>query len=146
MRIAGHWETGDEGIARPLLQASVHSADGTLFTDDFLIDTGADRTVFSAALFARLKLPYRNASPQSALSGVGGQVGSVLLTTVLELTHEGGGPVRVRGEFAAFTDPAATDLNILGRDVLDNFDLIVSRRRDEIHLLGGNHQYLIKGN
>jgi hypothetical protein len=49
----------------------------------------------------------------------------------------------VRGEFAAFTDPTATDLSILGRDVLENFDVITSRRSSAVLLLAGNHRYLI---
>jgi hypothetical protein len=32
-------------------------------------------------------------------------------------------------------------VSILGRDVLDNFDVIVSRRRDEVLLLAPNHRY-----
>ncbi len=47
----------------------------------------------------------------------------------------------MHGDFAAFTDPRATDLSILGRDVLGNFDAILSRRRDEVLLLASNHQY-----
>jgi hypothetical protein len=30
---------------------------------------------------------------------------------------------------------------ILGRDVLDNFDVILSRRRNEVLLLAPNHHY-----
>ena len=43
------------------------------------------------------------------------------MKTVVELTNDGGGPARIRGEFAAFTDAMATDLSILGRDVLTEF-------------------------
>jgi len=50
--------------------------------------------------------------------------------------------VRLASESA--TDAAATDFSVLGRDVLDNFDLIVSRRRQEICLLAGNHGYRIE--
>ena len=59
----------------------------------------------------------------------------MLVATALEFRAADGGAARVRGEFAAFTDPLATDLSVLGRDVLDNFDLILSRRHDEILLL-----------
>jgi hypothetical protein len=68
----------------------------------------------------------------------------VLVNTVVEFTKEDGGPVRVRGEYAAFTDPAATDLSILGRDVLDLFDIIVSKRRQEVLLVAGNHRYRVE--
>ena len=47
-------------------------------------------------------------------------------------------------EFATFIDSTATDLSILGRDVLNHFDLILSRRRNEVLLLASNHQYRYK--
>ena len=50
----------------------------------------------------------------------------------------------LRGEFAGFTDPTATDLSILGRDVLDHFDVLISRRRNEILLLAPRHRYRIE--
>jgi hypothetical protein len=31
---------------------------------------------------------------------------------------------------------------ILGRDILDHFDVIVSRRRDQVLLVAGNHHYV----
>jgi hypothetical protein len=46
-------------------------------------------------------------------------------------------------ESAAFTESTATDLSILGRDVLDNFDVITSRRRNAVLLLAGNHRFQI---
>jgi hypothetical protein len=68
----------------------------------------------------------------------------VLVTTVIEFIRDDGGSVRVRGEIAGFTDPAATDLSVLGCDVLDNFDLILSRRCNEILLLAPTHQYRVE--
>jgi hypothetical protein len=40
-------------------------------------------------------------------------------------------------------EPESTDRSILGRDVLDNFDLILSRRREEVLLLALNHRYQV---
>jgi hypothetical protein len=77
------------------------------------------------------------------LAGVGGGQASVLVRTTLTLYADDGSPARIQGEFAAFTDPAAADLSILGRDVLDHFDLVVSRRRNEVLLLVTNHWYQI---
>ena len=53
-------------------------------------------------------------------------------------------PAHIRGEFAAFTDPTVTDLSILGRDVLNHFDVILSRRRNEVLLFAPNHQYRVE--
>ena len=54
-----------------------------------------------------------------------------------------GGPVIVRGKFTAFTDPLTTDLSVMGRDVLNNFDVIVSRPNSEVLLLAPRHGYQV---
>jgi hypothetical protein len=48
-------------------------------------------------------------------------------------------------KFAAFTQSTGMDYSILGRDVLDNFDVILGRQRREVVLLAGNHQNQIIG-
>jgi hypothetical protein len=144
MLIVGEWQVGDDGVTRPIVRANVFGADGRSVTDDFLVDSGADRTVFSATLMARLQLLARSAQPGLALSGIGGERAFVVVTTVIEFPCGDGGPVRVRGEFAGFTDPTVTDLSILGRDVLDHFDVLISRRRNEILLLAPRHRYHIE--
>jgi Aspartyl protease len=144
MLIAGEWQLFDDGVTRPTVHALVLSGDGNPVSEDFLLDTGADRTVFSAALLAQLPLPTKSTQPGFSLSGIGGARDFVLVTTVLEFTRDDGGPLRVRGEFAGFTDLAATDLSVLGREVFDNFDLIISRRRNEILLIAPRHQYRIE--
>jgi hypothetical protein len=112
-------------------------------SESFLIDSCADRTVFSAYLLAKLNFTGNHAAAGMALKGVGGESAFVLVDTVLDFKRDDGGVVHIRGGFAAFTDPAATDLSILGRDVLNIFDVIVSKRRNEVLLLAGNHQYRV---
>lgn len=123
--------------------AEVFGADGSRHSERFLVDTGADSTAFSAALLQKLQFLGNHAHPGYSLQGIGGSSAFVIVTTVIELTRDDGGPARIRGSFSAFTDPAATDLSILGRDVLANFDVITSRRRNEVLLLAGNHQYQV---
>jgi len=144
MLVRGEWQLRDDGVMRPIVRARV-GGDGSPVPENFLIDSGADRTVLSAVLVTRLQLPARSAPPGFILSGIGGTSAFVLVTTVVEFLRDDGRPVRVRGEFAGFTDPTATDLSILGRDVLDHFDLVLSRRRSEIFLLAPRHQYRIEG-
>ncbi len=144
MVIVGEWQLFDDGVTRPIVRAKVHKGDSTLIAEDFLIDSGADRTVFRAALLEQLHIPAQEPPLDVTLSGIGGTSEFVLVTTIIEFIRDGGRPVRVRGEFAGFTDPTATDLSVLGRDVLDNFDLILSRRRNEILLLAPNHQYHVE--
>jgi len=95
-------------------------------------------------LLARLRFPVKIPQPGFTLGGIGGTSNFVLVTTIVEFSRDDGGTIRVRGEFAGFTDLAATDLSVLGRDVLDNFDLIISRRRNEILLIAPRHQYRIE--
>jgi hypothetical protein len=110
MLVTGEWQLRDDGVMRPIVRAKVLGGAGNLVPENFLIDSGADRTVFSATLLAQLQLPTKSAQPGVTLSG----------------------------------DPTATDLSVLGRDVLDNFDLVISRRRNEILLLAPRHQYRIE--
>lgn len=144
MRIFGEWFCCEDGIMRPTIRAGVLGADGQLRRDRFLVDPGADRTVFSAELSGKLGLSFRNPSEGEGLKGISGQAPFVVGSAILEFIRDDEGTARVRGEYAAFTDPDATDLSILGRDVLDNFDVIISKRRNEILLLAPNHQYRIE--
>jgi hypothetical protein len=143
MQIIGEWFLCDDGMPRPIVRAQVFGTGKIIVNEHFLVDTGADRTVFSAALTGQLQLSVKQSPDELTLVGIGGGSGYVLLSTQLEFTRDDGGPARVQGEFAAFTDPVATDLSILGRDVLNHFDVIVSRRRNAVLLLSPNHQYQV---
>jgi hypothetical protein len=134
----------DDGATRPVIRAKVEAADGTLERDIFLVDSGADRTVFSARLLWKLGFPMTPSSGNSILQGIGGVSDSVVVKTVVELTRDHGGVVDLRGEFAAFTDSTASDLSILGRDILNLFDVILSRRRSEVLFLASNHQHRVE--
>jgi hypothetical protein len=141
MLIAGEWRLCDDGVTRPTLLAKVQAADGTFLPEVFLVDSCADCTVLGAALLNKLHLAPSLTPIGLTLRGVGGKSDFAVVNTVLEFVNDVGGPAHVRGQFAAFTDPLATDLSILGRDVLNNFDVILSRRRNEVVLLATNHRY-----
>jgi hypothetical protein len=143
MEIAGEWYRGDDGTTRPFILVNVLGENNVLASDRFLIDTGADRSVLSEALLDELKLPVREPPTEERLVGVGGPNRFVLVNTVLIFTTNDGGTARFRGEFAAFLDSSAIDSCVLGRDVLDHLDLILSRRRNEVRLLGTNHTYQV---
>ena len=143
MRIAGTWYKCDDGLIRPVLLVRVRGGTGSAIDEKFLIDSGADRTVFSATLLDQLGGPTAPAPTGLSLGGVGGTQAFVQVQAALELARDDGGMATVRGDFAAFTDPTATDLSILGRDVLKHFDLIFGRNQSEIVLLSGNHRYQV---
>jgi hypothetical protein len=142
MRIEGEWFECDDGVVRPTVRAHVHGAAGIVERERFLIDTGADRTVLNADFLQRLQLAGDPPPVGFGLAGVGGETAVQIVRTVLELSGDDGRPALIRGELSAFTSPDATDLSILGRDVLDNFDVIISRRRDEV-LLAPPHEYQV---
>ena len=141
MIVVGTWFECDDGITRPVLEVHVGAADGTFVSENFLIDTGADCTVLSAALLTKLAQPTR---AMSDVSGVGGRAPVVEVETVLRIPGSDGRSLKIHGPFTAFADPKATDLSILGRDILDEVDLIVSRRREEVLLLYKDHAYRIE--
>lgn len=71
MRINGEWYVGDEGIARPVIRGDIRGRDGSWQRTPFLVDTGADRTVFSAAMFALLGFPtITSHDPSAGLAAV----------------------------------------------------------------------------
>ncbi len=143
MRIVGDWFLFEDGESRPILRAKVQTGRGMMVTEQFLVDTGADRTVFSAALLQQLASPVEPAPADERMLGIGGAAPYVIVESTIELTRDDGGPAVVRGKFAAVTDPLATDLSVMGRDVLNNFDVIVSRPKNEVLLLAPRHCYQI---
>jgi hypothetical protein len=143
MLIRGEWFLCQDGMTRPGVPIDVVGVGGILLHRRFLLDSAADQTVFSAALLADLGLPSSAPPPRLTYQGIGGASPIVVVTTVLEFARADGGTARGRGPFAAFTDPLATEVSILGRDVLDHFDVIFSRRRNEVFLLAPAHSYAV---
>ena len=56
MQINGEWYLGDDDIVRPVIRGEILAGNGSWVKAPFLVDTGADRTVFSAAILANLRL------------------------------------------------------------------------------------------
>ncbi len=142
MVIPGQWWFCRDGIMRPVVCGRVLRGDGAWRAVNFLVDTGADRTVLTADVLADVGLTA--ADPEEQLAGAGGLVASVLVKTTIRMERNDGGAVTVQGRFAAFRDPNALDMSLLGRDVLDIFPVIVDRPRSFVCLLGQGHQYVIQ--
>ena len=143
MRVLGKWFLCDDGVTRPAVEVHVFDVDNKPHHEIFLVDSLADRTVLTATLLSKLRLPTRRLGPGLALVGIGGQQEAVIVTTKLEFVRDDGVPVAVSGDFTGFVHPAAADMSVLGRDVLNNFDVILSWRRKEVLLLAPNHQYSV---
>jgi hypothetical protein len=141
MRIDGSWLLCDDGVVRPVILGEALAAGGTWVPVTFLVDSGADRTVFSADTLRDLALPALTSEEQ--LGGVGGQAASVAVETKIRLTRETATPVVISGRFSAFTDPKSMDMSVLGRDITNLFALIIDRPQEVVCLLSQNHRYAI---
>jgi len=109
----------------------------------FLVDTGADRTVFSAPVLAALSLQPTLASER--LGGVGGIVTPIAIETHVRFRRETGrGMVVFRGQYVAVTEREALDMSVLGRDIIGLFALIVDQPGKVICLLRQRHRYVIE--
>lgn len=145
MVIAGEWSREEDGLFRPMVEICALTTGRETAFEPFLVDTGADCTVFSARLLAKLALPRDALLAGSVLQGLGGRSGSVVIGATLVFGTADGRTGNVAGNYLATPEPTALDLSVLGRDVLDNFDVIVSRRRNEVLLIIGNDTYAVAG-
>jgi len=141
MLVKGEWYPCDDGIERPVIRGEARAADGQWVRVIFLVDSGADRTVFTAQKL--FELGYGAHGERVRLGGVGGTAESVNIDSTIRLAHEHGGLIRLPGTYSAFVDLETLDMSVLGRDVLDNFVLIVDRLGDGIYLLNQRHGYQI---
>jgi hypothetical protein len=143
MRINGEWLQCDDGDIRPVIRGEILGQDGQWRELEFLVDTGADRSLISATVLEDSQLPHL---PQDVpVGGLGGMADTVIVQTQMRLTRDDGKTFVVRGKFAACTQVEALELSVLGRDVLDHFTLIVDRAEELVVMLAGHHSYSIQG-
>jgi hypothetical protein len=144
MRVNGEWLVCDDGIIRPIVLGVVRAANGEMIEVTFLLDAGADRTVFSAR-FVRWLHPLRTSeAEQVQLAGVGGHVSTLTVDTVIGFIRDDGRVATVRGPFTVFNDRESAELSVLGRDVTNNFSVIYDYPNRAVALLSGPHYYEIK--
>jgi predicted aspartyl protease len=141
MVISGMWHQCDDGVVRPVIHAEVRTNDGSWIKAPFLLDTGADRTVFSADILAALGLSFIRSAEH--IGGIGGLVESVVVETQIRLTRENAGKVVFRGQYAGVTEVDALDMSVFGRDLTNLFVVIVDWPQQVVSLLGQRHRYAI---
>jgi predicted aspartyl protease len=141
MRFNGEWLQCDDGVVRPVIRADILTGDGLSRAAEFLVDTGADRTVISANVLESLNLQPEPA--EDRIGGVGGFVDSVTVTTQIRLTRDDGGTAKLRGAYSACASYEALDMSVLGRDILEMLAVIVDRRANVVALLEGKHRYTV---
>lgn len=143
MRVEGRWHRFQDGVLRPVLDAAVHTPNGTWQSVTLLLDAGADRTVFDASFLTLLSPLVVPVDQTPALGGVGGKVSAVFVQTRLSFTRDDGKRVTVQGPFGVFTELTSSDVSVLGRDVTNNFDVIYSYPQRYVTLLAPPHTYQI---
>jgi Retroviral aspartyl protease len=137
MRFNGEWLLGADGVLRPVLLAEVRLPDGSWRAAHFLVDTGADHTVFEPDLTAAFSA---TGAPAVQLEGIAGAIASQPVQTAIRLTDEQGNRINLPGTFAGLVGATNLDLGILGRDVLNHFACIVDRPGDVVCLLYPRHR------
>jgi len=144
MRINGAWLPGADGVIRPTVQGAVRLANGKWLEVSFLLDAGADRTVFSSDFLSFLQPLEVIGTQEIVLGGVGGAADSITIETSIGFVREDDQMITVRGVFGVFTKGESADLSILGRDITNNFSVIYDYPQQVIALLGPPHAYGIE--
>jgi hypothetical protein len=143
MRVGGEWLVCEDAVIRPIVTGVVRLPDGEVVEIPFLLDGGADRTVFSSRYLYRLQT-LETTEDRIKLAGVGGPVESITVNTAIGLIRDDGRVVTVRGSFAVFTQGESAELSVLGRDVTNNFSVIYDYPNRAVALLAAPHYYEIK--
>jgi len=143
MIVSGQWLKCDDEVIRPSVLGQVRAADGQMVDVTFLLDAGADRTVFSSRFLSLLQ-PLETSEDQIHLAGVGGSVDSITIATVIAFVRDDGRRVTVRGSFGQFAKAENAELSVLGRDITNNFSVIYDYPNQAVALLAAPHYYVIK--
>ena len=144
MRVNGQWLICEDGVERPVVLGLVRTADQEMVEVTFLLDAGADRTVFCSDFLTLLR-PLESSTPEQIhLAGVGGTVGSITVGTVIGFVRDDGRVATVRGQFGVFTEGESAEVSVLGRDVTNNFSVIYDYPNRAVALLALPHYYVIK--
>jgi len=141
MQINGEWLLCDDGVVRPVIRGEILTNERLWQPAEFLVDTGADRTVFSAATLSKLGL--QPIVVQERLGGLGGLIDAVVVATQIQRTRETGSKAVFRSQYAAVTAVEALDICVLGRDITGLFTVLVDQPGNLVCLLGQRHRYTI---
>jgi len=118
MRVNGAWLSGEDGVIRPIVPGAVRLAGGEWLEVSFLLDAGADRTVFSSDFFSFLQPLEVVGAETILLAGVGGGAASITIETAIAFVRDDTEMVTVRGTFGVFTRGESADLSILGQTIV----------------------------
>lgn len=143
MLFHGSWFLAPDRVLRPIIKAYLFASDGSSCIIPFMVDSGADRTVFSAEALDAIGIEWPEATDLQ-LEGVGGRARVVNVDLAIYLTREMGNMVRFNGPYLGFPEPNDLEISILGRDLLNNFAVILDRKKEVVLLVAPNHTYSIQ--
>ncbi|HEY3135667.1 MAG TPA: hypothetical protein VGL29_06410 [Blastocatellia bacterium] len=106
MHVNGDWFVCEDGVIRPIVIGLVKIGAGQLIEVTFLLDAGADRTVFSFGFLSELAPLKSSEAEQIYLAGVGGRVSSITVNTTIGFT-------RMMGTLLQFVDPSPSSLKAM---------------------------------
>ena len=132
------------GAHRPFITAYILSPEGQWIQYSFLVDTGADETFLHYRSIKILGIDTSRLEIRDDVGGVGGYgIPYFQFNTQIKLisssdTKVFGGTVNI------FLDPHASEVPLLGRDVLDDFAVIFDRRKNKVILVDDPDTYRIQ--
>lgn len=142
MILRGRYEN-EAGILRPYISGFVYSSMGVWLEYAFLVDSGADVTFLHYGCLDELGIDTSNLEVYDDVGGVGGKdVPYIKFSSKLQFIS--GEDVKVfEGDINIFLDPHATDVPLLGRDVLDHFAVLLDCNRSQVLLLDEMAKYRV---
>ena len=84
-------------IIRPVIHAEIQAGDDLWVKAPVLVDTSADRTVFSVDILRALRL--EPVSTEARLGGIGGVASAIIVGTRIRLAHESHQKIMLRGRY-----------------------------------------------
>jgi hypothetical protein len=142
MIILGEWFENIDGRVLPVVWGKVQTAGGDYFRTMFHVDTGVDCTVFTPGTVE--VLGFQPMPGIFSIAGVTGTTSGGTIETTIALDRENGTEISLTGHYTAIIGPTHLDIDILGRDLLYHFGLIVDRPGSFVALIAPNHRYRIE--
>lgn len=131
----------EAGIFRPYISAELLSPSNEWMGIDLLIDTGADETFLDFSFIKKFKINIEEVKIKDDVGGIGGSgIPYFQLDSGLKLISSQGTKV-FSGKINIFLDPYASEVPLLGRDVLDSFVVIFDKKQNRILFLDEQEQY-----
>ena len=136
--IFGYFQPNRHGVTRPYIDLDVelHMPVDARLEVTFVVDTGADRTLLSPfvaqRLYSEFDFDIRSLSRGPSLTGIGGQATTRQVGATLNLGRQW---TRMPTLIVDAPPGPNSMPSLLGRDIIDDFALLIERHRERVLLL-----------